>query len=138
MVDISHPKRSILILAAQTGFLSILRALLAAYDWRSYQRALDLALISAMKIGHSKCINLLMDNGANPDAVDWWLVYQSYDADILSRFLTEKKNLDSFICELGGNRETPHWSTQESYPQSPRHGRNACTESPPLSDNSIL
>ena len=102
VVDISHPKRSILILAAQTGFLSILRALLAAYDWHSYQRALDLALISAMKIGHGKCINLLMDNGANPDAVDWWLVYQSYDADILSRFLTEKKNLDSFICELGG------------------------------------
>ncbi len=102
VVDISHPKRSILITAAKTGFLSVLRVLLDAYDWRAYQYALDHALISAMKINHSKCINLLIDNGANPDAVDWWLVYQSYDADILFRFLTEKRNLDSFTCELGG------------------------------------
>lgn len=100
--DPRHPNRSTLVEAAWTGFYSVLKALLNAYDWHLRPKDLDGALIAAMKIKHRRCVNLLLDYGADPDAVDWWLVYESNDGDILRRFLMAKKDLGSFACELGG------------------------------------
>ena len=100
--DPRHPNRSILIAAAWTGFYSVLKVLLDAHDWHSNPKDLGGALVAAMKAQHRRCILLLLDYGADPDAVDWWLVYESNDGEILRRFLLTKKNLDSFINELGG------------------------------------
>lgn len=97
-----HPNRSILVAAAWTGFYSVLKVLLNAHDWHSNPKDLGRALVAAMKAQHRRCILLLLDYGADPDAVDWWLVYESNDGEILRRFLLAKKNLDSFISELGG------------------------------------
>ena len=105
---------SVLEVAAESGFFSMLELLLSVGGWEQYARALNSALEESVRIPHVDNARLLLDHGADPNSVGWYSIFASHKRDLVTVFLEHKKDtsdIDEGIdeAEWGTARALRDW-----------------------------
>ena len=98
---------SVLAIASELGFFSMLELLLSVGGWEQYPRALDSALQEAVRIVHIDNAGLLLDHGANPNSVGWYSIFASHKRDLVTTFLEHKKD----VSDIDEGIEEAEWGT---------------------------
>ena len=98
---------SVLAIASELGFFSMLELLLSVGGWEQYPRALDSALQEAVRIPHVDNVRLLLDHGANPNSVGWYSIFASHKRDIVTAFLEHKKD----ASDINDGIDEAEWGT---------------------------
>ena len=92
---------SVLDVAAESGFFSMLELLLSVGGWEQYARALNSALEEAVQIPHVDNARLLLDHGADPNSVGWYSIFASHKRDLVTVFLEHKKDTSDIDEGIG-------------------------------------
>ena len=105
---------SVLEVASELGFFSMLELLLSVEGWEQYAQALNSALEEAVRIPHIDNTRLLLDHGADPNSVGWYSIFASHKRDLVTVFLEHKKDtsdIDEGIdeAEWGTARALRDW-----------------------------
>lgn len=115
---------SVLDIASEQGFFSMLELLLSVGGWEQYPQALDSALQEAVRIPHVDNARLLLDHGANPNSVGWYSIFASHKRDLVTVFLEHKKDasdIDEGIeeAEWGTARAVRDWLENDRTMEAP-------------------
>ena len=105
---------SVLEVASESGFFSMLELLLSVGGWEQYTRTLNSALKKAVRIRHVDNARLLLDHGADPNSVEWYSIFASHKRDLVTAFLEHKRDpsdIDEGIdeAEWGTARALRDW-----------------------------
>lgn len=115
---------SALVVAAEAGFFSMVELLLSVDGWIKYPRMLNAALRESIRMSHVDNVKILLDNGADPNSVDWYSVFATHKRDIVTTFLEHEKSVDDIgegieVAEWGTARALREWLEHDKTPEIP-------------------
>ena len=109
---------SVLEVASESGFFSMLELLLSVGGWEQYANTMNSALRDAVLYPHVDNARILLDHGADPNYVQWYSIFESHKRDLVTAFLEHNKDtsdIDSGIDEVewGTARALRDWFEQD-------------------------
>ena len=109
---------SVLEVASESGFFSMLELLLSVGGWEQYANTMNSALRDAVLYPHVDNARILLDHGADPNYVEWYSIFESHKRDLVTAFLEHNKDtsdIDSGIDEVewGTARALRDWFEQD-------------------------
>lgn len=115
---------SVLEIASESGFFSMLELLLSVGGWEQYATAMNSALRESVIDPHVDNARILLDHGADPNYVQWYSIFASHKRDLITAFLEHKKDtsdIDSGIDEIewGTARALRDWFEQDRAMETP-------------------